>query len=140
MINFDEILVIQYACCFVPWIFKHPRLNIPWSEANNMLRDKDGWLKITGQGFCTPPPPKKKNCKHNTFCGTPQYLVLEVINNEEYNFSVSLWAAETLIFKMVVGYPPILVTDFMRVYEKTVAWRFSCHHFSKACEDLLSQS
>jgi hypothetical protein len=58
-------------------------------------------------------------------------LVPEVINNEEYNFSVDLWAAETLIFKMVVGYPPILATDLMRVYEKTVALRISCHHFSK---------
>jgi hypothetical protein len=53
-----------------------------------------------------------------------------VINNEEYNFSVDLWAAEMLIFKMVVGYPPILLADLM-VHEKTVAWRFSCHHFSK---------
>jgi len=63
----------------------------------------------------------------NTFCGTPH----EVVSNEEYNFSVDLWAAETLIFKMVVGYPPILATELMRVYEKTVAWRFNCHHFSK---------
>jgi serine/threonine protein kinase len=64
-----------------------------------MLTDKDGWLKITGQGFCT----KQNKKKANTFCGTPQYLVHEVINNEQYNFSVDLWAAETLIFKMVVG-------------------------------------
>jgi hypothetical protein len=48
-------------------------------------------------------------------------LVPEVINNDEYNFSVDLWAAEMLIIKMVVGYPPILATELMRVYEKTVA-------------------
>jgi serine/threonine protein kinase len=93
-----------------------------------MLKGKDGWLKITGQGFWGG---KKRETKKHIFCGTPQYLVPEVINNEEYNFSVDLWAAETLIFKMVVGYPPILATELMRVYERTVDWRFNCHHFSK---------
>lgn len=73
-------------------------------KLDNVMLDKDGHIKIADFGMC------KEGILDgeltNTFCGTPDYIAPEILDEEDYGFSVDWWALGVLMYEMMAGQPP----------------------------------
>eukprot|EP00043_Microstomoeca_roanoka_P030322 m.25866 g.25866 ORF g.25866 m.25866 type:complete len:536 (-) comp9939_c0_seq1:303-1910(-) len=73
-------------------------------KLDNVMLDADGHIKVADFGMC-----KENVAEGNlatTFCGTPDYIAPEIINEKPYGASVDWWALGVLMYEMLAGQPP----------------------------------
>jgi serine/threonine protein kinase len=72
-------------------------------KLENILVGEDGYLKIIDYGLA-----KLLNGTQlaKTFCGTPEYLAPEMVENKGHDFSVDWWALGILIYELMIGVTP----------------------------------
>ncbi|KNE66793.1 AGC/AKT protein kinase [Allomyces macrogynus ATCC 38327] len=73
-------------------------------KLENVLLDEEGHVKITDFGLCK--EGIGENITTSTFCGTPEYLAPEILEEENYGKSVDWWACGIVLYEMLVGRPP----------------------------------
>ncbi|KAL7753359.1 hypothetical protein RI367_001134 [Sorochytrium milnesiophthora] len=73
-------------------------------KLENLLLDDDGHIKITDFGLCK--EGIGQDDVTSTFCGTPEYLAPEILEEENYGKAVDWWALGIVTYEMMVGKPP----------------------------------
>lgn len=68
------------------------------------MMDADGYISLTDFGLAK--FMEKSDKLSYSFCGTPDYLAPEVLNEVGHSFPVDWWALGVLTYEMIVGFPP----------------------------------
>merc|ERR1719412_1769372 len=84
-------------------------------KLENLLLDKDGHIKIADFGLCKEDIQWGKTTK--TFCGTPEYLAPEVLEDNDYGRAVDWWGGGVVMYEMVVGRLPFYNRDHDILFE-----------------------
>lgn len=67
-----------------------------------MRHSEDGHIKITDFGTAKD---ETEESRHNTFCGTAEFVSPEVLRDLEASRGCDLWAVGCMVFQMLVGRP-----------------------------------
>lgn len=73
-------------------------------KLENLLLDKDGNVKITDFGLSK--EEMNFGATTTTFCGTPEYLAPEVLEETEYGRAVDWWGLGIVMYEMITGKLP----------------------------------
>jgi len=84
-------------------------------KLENLLLDKDGHIKIADFGLCKEDIQWGKTTK--TFCGTPEYLAPEVLEDNDYGRAVDWWGVGVVMYEMMVGRLPFYNRDHDILFE-----------------------
>ncbi|KAG4066135.1 hypothetical protein HA402_010337 [Bradysia odoriphaga] len=78
-------------------------------KLENLLLDKDGHIKIADFGLCKEDITYGSTTK--TFCGTPEYLAPEVLEDNDYGRAVDWWGTGVVMYEMMCGRLPFYNRD-----------------------------
>eukprot|EP01137_Pigoraptor_chileana_P015135 Opistho-2@70693 len=106
-------------------------------KLENLLLDKTGHVKITDFGL------SKDNLqmedRTTTFCGTPEYIAPEVLEDDDYGKSVDWWALGIVCYEMLNGQPPFQADDVEALFEMTLTQNVQYpSHFSELTISFVS--
>lgn len=78
-------------------------------KLDNILLSEEGHCKIADFGMC------KENMSPGattaTFCGTPDYIPPEIVQNLRYTYAVDWWSYGVLCYEMITGQSPFCGED-----------------------------
>ncbi len=105
-------------------------------KPENVLIDKEGYVKITDFGL------SKQNIldnhSANSFCGTPEYLAPEIIDNLGHGKAVDWWSLGAIIYEMLTGLPPFYSKDRDKLFKNIKSGNLKFpHYLSKEAISLL---
>lgn len=85
-------------------------------KPENILMDQDGYICLTDFGLAKI---LHDNAQAFSFCGTPEYLAPEILNEKGHSFPVDWWALGILTYEMIVGFPPFYTgnNNNLKMYE-----------------------
>lgn len=107
--------------------------------------DEDGYICLTDFGLAKI---LTDNAQAFSFCGTPEYLAPEILNEKGHTFPVDWWALGILTYEMIVGFPPFYTgnSNNLKMYElikkKPVYFPDPTRHkikMSDACKDFITK-
>lgn len=78
-------------------------------KLENLLLDKEGHIKIADFGLCKEEMFYGASTK--TFCGTPEYLAPEVLEDNDYGRAVDWWGTGVVMYEMMCGRLPFYNRD-----------------------------
>uniref|UniRef100_A0A8C3MWV5 Uncharacterized protein n=1 Tax=Geospiza parvula TaxID=87175 RepID=A0A8C3MWV5_GEOPR len=84
-------------------------------KLENLMLDKDGHIKITDFGLCK--EGVTDGATMRTFCGTPEYLAPEVLEDNDYGPAVDWWGLGVVMYEMLCGRLPFYSPDHERLFE-----------------------
>ena len=90
------------------------------------LINKNGYLKLTNFGFA-----KVIEGKTYTLCGTPEYLIPEIILNKGQGMPLDWWTIGILLYKILVRADPFSDDDPMMIYQKIIQGKV---HYPKSID------
>lgn len=84
-------------------------------KLDNVLLDQSGHIKVADYGLCKVNMPfGATTC---TFCGTPEFMAPEILEDQKYGRAVDWWALGVLIYQMVLGQSPFKGADDTEIFE-----------------------
>nr|QIA61837.1 RAC serine/threonine-protein kinase [Halichondria panicea] len=84
-------------------------------KLENLLLDAEGHIKVTDFGLC-----KEEitfGATTRTFCGTPEYLAPEVLEDNDYGRAVDWWGVGVVMYEMMCGRLPFYSRDHEVLFE-----------------------
>ena len=114
-------------------------------KPENILMDEDGYICLTDFGLAKI---LEGNEQAFSFCGTPEYLAPEILEEKGHAFPVDWWALGILTYEMIVGFPPFYTgnSNNQKMYDliksKPVFFPDAKKHgisMSDNCKDFISK-
>ena len=114
-------------------------------KLENILVDEDGYIKIIDYGLAKMLADDQET---TSFCGTPEYLAPEILEEKGHAFPVDWWALGILTYEMIVGFPPFYTgsANNQKMYDliktKPVFFPDAKKHgiaMSDQCKDFISK-
>jgi len=93
-------------------------------KPENLLLDEVGHVCLTDFGLSKEMVTTANAAK--TFCGTPEYLAPEILQNVGHGKAVDWWSLGTLIFEMLTGLPPFYSRNLNHMYDKILRAELRC--------------
>ena len=91
-------------------------------KPENLLLDLQGHIRITDFGLAKEGITTADGSGGTkTFCGTPEYLAPEILENKGHGTAVDWWSFGTLLYEMMCGLPPFYDTNVQRMYTKILS-------------------
>lgn len=104
-------------------------------KPENILLDTTGHIKVADFGFA-----KVIKDKTNSFCGTPDYIAVELVINRPYTKVVDWWSLGVLVFELVSGKTPFGDDTSDKIYDNIQAGTIKWHPLIKnACKDIVKR-
>jgi serine/threonine protein kinase len=107
-------------------------------KPENILVDTTGHLKMTDFGLVK----SQMNgaaATTTTFCGTPEYIAPEMLQQQPYTKSVDWWSFGILIYEMLAGIPPFYDENTNRMYRRIISEEIAFpSDFPQAGQDLVN--
>uniref|UniRef100_A0A674MAJ4 Protein kinase C n=1 Tax=Takifugu rubripes TaxID=31033 RepID=A0A674MAJ4_TAKRU len=85
-------------------------------KLDNILLDAEGHCKLADFGMCK--EGIMNGVTTTTFCGTPDYIAPEILQELEYGASVDWWALGVLMYEMMAGQPPFEADNEDDLFDK----------------------
>ena len=109
-------------------------------KPENILLDGGGHIALTDFGLSkmdvTTAGPEGGTL---TFCGTPEYIAPEILENMGHGKAVDWWSLGTLLYEMMAGLPPFYDTSVEAMYEKILSAELVFpRHFLPETKSLLT--
>ncbi|XP_020351600.2 cGMP-dependent protein kinase 1-like [Oncorhynchus kisutch] len=115
--RFDEPIAVFCAACVVEaYAYLHKK-GIMYRDLKpeNLMLDAKGYVKLVDFGFA-------KELVHGnktySFCGTPEYMAPEIIQNQGHDFAADFWSLGILVYELLVGSPPFSSSEPAKIYPK----------------------
>ncbi|KAF0685748.1 Aste57867_22356 [Aphanomyces stellatus] len=90
-------------------------------KPENILLDLEGHIRLTDFGLSKEAVTGAgAQGGTKTFCGTPEYLAPEILENKGHGKAVDWWSLGTLIYEMLTGLPPFYDQNMQRMYDKII--------------------
>lgn len=83
-------------------------------QLENLLLDEAGHIKIADFGLCKEEITYGRTTK--TFCGTPEYLAPEVLEDNDYGRAVDWWGVGVVMYEMMCGRLPFFNKDHDKLF------------------------
>ena len=109
-------------------------------KPENILICADGYVRLTDFGLSK--MNVSRDSKTATFCGTPEYLAPEVIQNVAYTNAIDWWGIGILIFEMLFGHVPFFDENIQQLYHNIVFNQLvfpDTNIISIHCKDIITQ-
>ena len=88
-------------------------------KPENILLDLEGHIRITDFGLSKEGVTTADGSGGTkTFCGTPEYLAPEILENKPHGKAVDWWSYGTLLYELMCGLPPFYDQNMQRMYHK----------------------
>lgn len=78
------------------------------------MLDNTGHIKIADFGLCKEDITYGRTTK--TFCGTPEYLAPEVLEDNDYGRAVDWWGVGVVMYEMMCGRLPFFNKDHDKLF------------------------
>lgn len=101
-------------------------------KPENILLDATGHTKLADFGFA-----KVVNNTTASFCGTPDYIAVEIVGNKPYTKAVDWWSLGVLIFELLSGKTPFGDENTNMIYENIQAGRIKWNNDVRPAKDLI---
>ncbi|KAJ3297350.1 Serine/threonine kinase [Rhizoclosmatium sp. JEL0117] len=101
--RFSQVRAKFYACEVLLALDFFHKNNIIYRDLklDNIVMCPDGHIKVIDYGICKENMPYGQLTR--TYCGTPDYMAPEILNQSKYSRAVDWWSFGVLIYVMLVG-------------------------------------
>ena len=91
-------------------------------KPENILLTSKGKVKLTDFGWSNYVDLGEER---NTFCGTPLYLVPEMLLMAGHDYRVDIWCIGVLLFELITGNPPFIGTNRLELKNNIIAGKIN---------------
>ncbi|KAG7331766.1 hypothetical protein KOW79_005735 [Hemibagrus wyckioides] len=137
--RFEENVTVFVAACVVEaYAYLHKK-DIMYRDLKpeNLMLDSRGYVKLVDFGFAKK---LRRGQKTYSFCGTPEYMAPEIIQNHGHDFAADFWSLGVLMYELLAGSPPFSSSEPQNIYAKILDGVIKYPpHMGEAARSLISK-